>query len=116
VVLSLALGDHVVSWMVAHRENATLAERPIRETCVRQGIGRKHLTVALLLADLGVTKTHGRPHVSNDNLFSEAQFKTLKSRPDSPERIGSIQDAPRVLPGGLSPGTTASTGTAASAC
>jgi putative transposase len=49
--------------------------------------------VALLLADLGVTKTHARPHVSNDNLFSEAQFKTLKYRPAFPERFGSIQDA-----------------------
>ena len=49
--------------------------------------------VALLLADLGVTKTHARPHVSNDNPFSEAQFKTLKYRPDFPERFGSIQDA-----------------------
>ena len=97
---------YVVGWMVAHRESATLAERFIRETCARQGIDREQLTihadrgsamtskpVALLLADLGVTKTHGRPHVSNDNPFSEAQFKTLKYRPDFPERFGSIQDA-----------------------
>jgi putative transposase len=49
--------------------------------------------VALLVAALGVTKTHARPHVSNDNLFSEAQFKTLKYRPAFPERFGSIQDA-----------------------
>src|SRR5512134_3971476 len=49
--------------------------------------------VAFLLADLGVTKTHSRPHVSNDNPFSEAQFKTLKYRPAFPERFGSIQDA-----------------------
>ncbi len=49
--------------------------------------------VALLLADLGVTKTHSRPHVSNDNPFSEAQFKTLKYRPAFPTRFGSIQDA-----------------------
>jgi putative transposase len=97
---------YVVGWMVAHRESATLAERLIRETCARQGIGRAQLTVhadrgpamtskpvALLLADLGVTKTHARPHVSNDNPFSEAQFKTLKYRPDFPERFGSIQDA-----------------------
>jgi putative transposase len=97
---------YVVGWMVAHRESATLAERLIRETCARQGIARAQLTVhadrgpamtskpvAFLLADLGVTKTHGRPHVSNDNPFSEAQFKTLKYRPDFPERFGSIQDA-----------------------
>jgi len=97
---------YVVGWMVAPRESATLAERFIAETCLRQEIGRDQLTihadrgssmtskpVAFLLADLGVTKTHGRPHVSNDNPFSEAQFKTLKYRPDFPERFGAIQDA-----------------------
>jgi putative transposase len=97
---------YVVGWMVAHRESAALADQFIRETCARQGIVRDHLTihadrgtamtsksVAFLLADLGVTKTHGRPHVSNDNPFSEAQFKTLKYRPAFPERFGSLQDA-----------------------
>ena len=97
---------YVVGWMVAHRESASLAERFIREVCTRQGIRREQLTVhadrgpamtskpvALLLADLGVTKTHARPHVSNDNPFSEAQLKTLKYRPSFPERFGSIQDA-----------------------
>jgi len=97
---------YVVGWMVAHRESATLAERFIAETCAHQGIGRGQLTihadrgqamisksVAFLLADLGVTKTHSRPHVSNDNPFSEAQFKTFKYRPAFPERFGSIQDA-----------------------
>jgi len=97
---------YVVGWMVAHRESATLAEQFIRETGARQGIGREQLTVhadrgpamtskpvALLLADLGVTKTHARPHVSNDNPFSEAQFKTLKYRPAFPTRFGAIQDA-----------------------
>ena len=97
---------YVVGWMVAHRESATLAEQFIRETCARQAIAREQLTVhadrgsamtskpvALLLADLGVTKTHSRPHVSNDNPFSEAQFKTLKYRPEFPGRFGSIQDA-----------------------
>jgi len=97
---------YVVGWMMAHRESATLAERFIHETCTRQEVGRDQLTihadrgsamtskpVAFLLADLGVTKTHSRPHVSNDNPFSEAQFKTLKYRPDFPERFGAIQDA-----------------------
>ena len=97
---------YVVGWMVAHQESATLAERCIHETCARQGIGREQLTihadrgsamtsksVAFLLADLGITKTHSRPHVSNDNPFSEAQFKTLKYRPAFPERFGAIQDA-----------------------
>jgi putative transposase len=49
--------------------------------------------VALLLSDLGVTKTHSRPHVSNDNPYSESQFRTMKYRPDYPERFGCIQDA-----------------------
>jgi putative transposase len=71
--------------------------------------------VALLLADLGVTKTHARPHVSNDNPFSEAQFKTLKYRPAFPERFGSIQDAGGTATGS-SPGTTPTTATAALAC
>src|SRR5437870_127840 len=97
---------YVVGWMIAHRESATLAEPIIRETCARQAIAREQLTVhadrgvamtskpvALLLADPGVTKTHGRPHVSNDNPFSEAKFKTLKYRPEFPGRFGSIQDA-----------------------
>ncbi len=97
---------NVVGWMVADGESATLAEKLIEETCKRQGIERGQLTihadrgssmksklVALLLADLGVTKTHSRPHVSNDNPFSEAQFKTLKYRPDFPERFGCIEDA-----------------------
>jgi len=92
--------------MVAHRESAMLVERFIHETCPRQGIGRNQPTlhadrgstmtskpVAFLLADLGITKTHSRPHVSNDNPFSEAQFKTLKYRPAFPERFGAIQDA-----------------------
>jgi putative transposase len=97
---------YVVGWMVAHRESATLAEQFIHETCTRQSIAREALTihadrgvamtsksVAFLLADLGITKTHSRPHVSNDNPFSEAQFKTLKYRPAFPARFGSIQDA-----------------------
>jgi putative transposase len=97
---------YVVGWMVAHRESATRAAQFIRETCARQAIAREQLTVhadrgsamtskpvALLLADIGVTKTHSRPHVSNDNPFSEAQFKTLKYRPEFPGRFGSIQDA-----------------------
>jgi putative transposase len=97
---------YVVGWMVAHRESATLAEQFIHETCTRQSIAREELTihadrgvamtsksVAFLLTDLGITKTHSRPHVSNDNPFSEAQFKTLKYRPAFPARFGSIQDA-----------------------
>ena len=95
---------YVVGWMVAPVESKALAEKFIRETCERQGIKPGQLTVhadrgssmkskpvALMLADLGVTKTHSRPHVSNDNPFSEAQFKTLKYRPDFPEKFGSLE-------------------------
>jgi putative transposase len=97
---------YVVGWMVAHRESAQLAKKLIAQTLKKQGIERGQLTVhadrgssmtskpvALLLADLGVTKTHSRPSVSNDNPFSEAQFKTLKYRPEFPDRFGSIEDA-----------------------
>ncbi len=97
---------YAVGWMVAPRESATLAERLITATCEKQGIQAGQLTVhadrgpamtaksvALLLADLGVTRTHSRPHVSDDNPYSEAQFKTLKYHPTFPERFGSVQDA-----------------------
>jgi putative transposase len=95
-----------VGWLIAERESASLAKALIAATCVRQGIQPSQLTihadrgssmsskpVALLMADLGVTKTHSRPHVSNDNPFSEAQFKTLKYRPDYPDRFGCLPDA-----------------------
>ena len=97
---------YVVGWMVASRESAALAEVLIRQTCAKQGIGRDQLTihadrgssmtskpVAFLLADLGITQSHSRPHVSDDNPFSEAQFKTLKYRPDFPGRFDSIEAA-----------------------
>jgi putative transposase len=96
----------VVGWMVAGRESAILAEKLIHETCQKQGIqpgqlilhadrgsSMKSKPVALLLSDLGVTKTHSRPHTRDDNPYSEAQFKTLKYRPDFPERFGSPEDA-----------------------
>jgi putative transposase len=97
---------YVVGWMVAHREQADLAERLIAETLAKQEIPAGQLTlhadrgssmtskpVAFLLTDLGVTKTHSRPHVSNDNPYSEAQFKTLKYRPGFPDRFASIEEA-----------------------
>ena len=97
---------YVVGWMVTTRESASLAEKLIRETCQKQDIVPGQLTVhadrgssmtsapvALLLADLGVTKTHSRPYNSNDNPFSESHFKTLKYRPKFPDRFGSIQDS-----------------------
>ncbi len=97
---------YVVGWMVAGCESAALARKLIAESCAKQGISPGQLTlhadrgssmkskaVALLLSDLGITKTHSRPHVSNDNPFSEAQFKTLKYRPQFPQRFGSLADA-----------------------
>jgi putative transposase len=95
---------YVVGWMLAHRESRTLARRLIMETCEKEGIVPGQLTlhadrgtsmtskpVAHLLADLGVTKTHSRPHVSNDNPFSESQFKTLKYQPGFPDRFLSYE-------------------------
>ena len=92
--------------MIAPREGATLASKLIEETCEKQIILPDQLTihadrgpsmrskpVAFLLADLSVTKTHSRPYTSNDNPFSESQFRTLKYRPEFPDRFGSIQDS-----------------------
>ena len=97
---------YVVGWMVAPCESATLAKQLIGETCSKQNIQKEQLTihadrgssmkskpVAFLMADLGITKTHSRPYTSDDNPFSEAQFKTLKYRPDFPDRFGCIEDA-----------------------
>jgi putative transposase len=97
---------YVVGWMVAYREQAVLAERLIAETAAKQQIPPAQLTlhadrgtsmtskpVAFLLADLGITKTHSRPHVSDDNPYSESQFKTLKYRPGFPSRFTSMEEA-----------------------
>jgi putative transposase len=97
---------YVVGWMVAPREGAQLARKLIEETCEKQNIQPQQLSlhadrgsamrskpVALLLADLSVTKTHSRPYTSNDNPFSESQFRTLKYRPEFPDRFGCIQDS-----------------------
>ena len=97
---------YVVGWMIAARESAELAEQLIGDTIQKQNIAPGTLTlhadrgtsmrskpVAALLVDLDVVKSHSRPHVSDDNPYSEAQFKTLKYRPDFPQRFGSIEDA-----------------------
>ncbi len=96
----------VVGWLIAPCEKTSLAKRLIEESILKQNIHPGQLTVhadrgssmkskgvANLLADLGITKTHSRPYVSNDNPFSEAQFKTLKYCPAFPDRFGSIEDA-----------------------
>jgi transposase InsO family protein len=96
---------YVPGWLLATRETAALAERLLADPIRKQNVAAEQLTihadrgtsmaskpVALLLADLGVTKSHSRPHCSNDNPYSEAQFKTLKYRPEFPARFGSIED------------------------
>jgi len=105
VILDL-FSRYVVGWMVAAHENARLAERLIDATCRKQGIGPHHLTihadrgapmrsklVAELFSDLSITASHSRPRVSNDNPFSEAQFRTFKYRPEFPDRFGAIEHA-----------------------
>jgi putative transposase len=96
---------YVVGWMIAERESGEYAKALISEACERQNIQENQLTihsdrgtsmrskpVAFLMADLGITKSLSRPHVSDDNPFSEAQFKTLKYCPQFPERFGCIED------------------------
>ncbi len=103
---------YVVGWMIAEAENAGLAERLIEQSCSKQGIAPDHLTlhanrgspmisktVAQLLAELGIDKSHGRPHVSNDNPFSEALFKTAKYRPAVPDRFVAVTHAREVFRG-----------------
>ena len=96
----------IVGWLLADREDASLAERLIADACTREGIEPQQLTVhadrgapmtsklvAELLLDLGVTRSHSRPSVSNDNPYSEAQFKTMKYGPSYPDRFACIEDA-----------------------
>jgi putative transposase len=97
---------YIVGWLLAYRENSDLAKQLIYETCLKQNIARDQLTihadhgssmrskpVAFLLSDLGITKTHSRPYQSNDNPYSESQFKTLKYHPTFPDRFNSIEEA-----------------------
>ncbi len=103
---------YVVGWMIAEAENAGLAERLIEETCAKQGIAPGQLishadrgapmrskTLAQLYAELGIEKSHSRPHVSNDNPYSEALFKTAKYRPAVPARFVSLEHAREVFRG-----------------
>jgi hypothetical protein len=95
-----------VGWLLAERESAELAEQLFDEAVKRHGVTPGSLTVhadrgaamrsdglAELLATLGVVRSFSRPHVSDDNAFSEAQFKTLKYQPDYPKRFQSMLDA-----------------------
>ena len=105
VILDL-FSRYVVGWMVAVKESAHLAERLIEQTCAKQRIQPQQLTihadrgalmrsklVALLFSDLGIAASHSRPRVSNDNPFSEAQFRTFKYRPAFPKRFGALEHA-----------------------
>jgi putative transposase len=105
VILDL-YSRYAVGWMVAAREAALLTERLLAETITKQRVEAGQLIVhadrgtsmtskpvAMLLADLGVTKSHSRPYAPDDNPYSESQFKTLKHHPTFPERFGCIQDA-----------------------
>jgi len=96
---------YVVAWAISEYESGEQARALIDAACTRQGIGPNHLTVhsdrgkamrsrtlADLLGELGVERSFSRPHVSNDNPYSESQFKTLKYHPSYPERFGSIED------------------------
>jgi putative transposase len=107
VILDL-FSRYVTGWMIAYRESADLAKQLIEDSCEKQNITPGQLTihadrgssmtsrsVALLLADLGIVKTHSRPYVSDDNPYSESHFKTLKYRPDFPDRFGSLEEARR---------------------
>lgn len=109
-VLLDVFSRYVVNWTVAHREGARIAEALIADAVYAQGImpgtltihadrggAMRSKTVAQLLCDLEVHKTHSRPHTSNDNPYSEAQFKTLKYRPTFPARFGSIQHSRQFL-------------------
>lgn len=97
---------YVVGYLIAQRELASLAKQLVADSCAKQGIEPDQLilhadrgssmtskTLALLLADLGVSKSHSRPYTSDDNPFSEAQFKTMKYRPDYPDRFGGLHHA-----------------------
>ena len=97
---------HVVGWLIAERESAQLAEQLIADSVARHDVQRGTLTlhadrgasmrskpVAALLVDLDIAKSHSRPHVSDDNPYSESQFKTMKYRPDFPGRFGCLEDA-----------------------
>ena len=97
---------YVTGWMIAYRESAELAKHLIEQSCEKQNILPGQLTiqadrgssmtsksVALRLSDLGVVKTHSRPHISDDNPYSESHFKTLKYRPGFPDRFSSMDEA-----------------------
>jgi putative transposase len=97
---------YIVGWQVAARESAAVAQELIDACCKQQGVTRGQLTIhadrgapmvakstALLYVDLGIAKSHSRPYTSNDNPYSESNFRTLKYRPEMPARLGSLEHA-----------------------
>jgi putative transposase len=101
---------YIVGWQVTTSESAAVAQRLIEACCKQQRVTRGQLTIhadrgspmvakstAQLYVDLGVAKSHSRPHTSNDNPYSESNFRTLKYRPDMPERLGSVEHARQVI-------------------
>lgn len=101
---------YIVGWQVAARESAAVAQELIKACCKQQGVKRDQLTIhadrgspmiakstALLYVDLGIAKSHSRPHTSNDNPYSESNFRTMKYRPEMPEQLGSLEHARQVV-------------------
>jgi putative transposase len=101
---------YIVGWQVTKRESAAVAQNLIEACCKKQRVTRGQLTIhadrgspmvakstAQLYVDLGVVKSHSRPRTSNDNPYSESNFRTLKYRPDMPERLGSVEHARQVI-------------------
>src|SRR5688572_32963936 len=114
----------VVGWCLADAESATLFKALFDDTLAKHAVPPGQLTLhadrggpmkakatALMLADLGVTKSHSRPHTSNDNPFSEAHFKTLKYQPEFPSRFGCVEDAKRLGPSAQTSAAASSPGT-----
>jgi putative transposase len=101
---------YIVGWQVAQRESAAVYQELVKACCDDQGVVPEQLTIhsdrgspmtakstALLYVDLGIAKSHSRPYTSNDNPYSEANFRTLKYRPDMPEHLGSVEHARQVM-------------------
>jgi putative transposase len=101
---------YIVGWQVSARESAAVAQELINACCKQQGVTRGQLTIhadrgspmvakstALLYVDLGIAKSHSRPYTSNDNPYSESNFRTLKYRPEMPSRLGSLEHARQVV-------------------
>lgn len=109
VILDL-FSRYIVGWQVATRESAAVYQELVEACCKDQGVMPEQLTIhsdrgapmtakstALLYADLGIIKSHSRPYTSNDNPYSEANFRTLKYRPDMPDQLGSVEHARQVV-------------------